>query len=414
MVAWPLPFDAGGKRQLRRQDRVSGGPFSIVRAYHLVNHLDRRAGESGDLIVRLQPPAHAPPEESRLIVFPYRQGAEPPILGGALEPVKLENWQDYVGAVVWLVDMSLKGPLPYALSAEVTTRTLRDPALPSFELVVRKMPQSRESHNIATYLQIELRFGALPGDAALLRSEAGAKQVGERITRWKVAVRKEMAAGRRWVHVTVTVGDRVTHLYGDLDKLIGHPEIDLDGEINLPRKMGDFTAVVEAAALGQKLRQTVPVEVRFPYVEDDRHIREERDRQLRNIELAPKDWTAYRTLGTQLVYLRQDKEADEAFQRAIALAVPGFEESSERRIAEIQALRAHLALERGDVDKYLQLIAASGQEPSWDEAARELVREKNDCRRAVKMMRDAHNPPFTTAYLEEILPCPRPGQGVTK
>lgn len=414
VVPWTLPFVANGKLELRRQHRASGGPFGIVAAYHITNQLDRTIGQSGDLIVRLEPPRNAPPEHSRLMVFPYRRGTEPPIAGSAIEPVKIENWQDYIGAVVWSVDMSFKGPVSYGVSAEVKPPAPRDPALPSFELVVTKAPKSNEARDISTYLYIELRFAELPGDAAELKTDAGAKRVGERRARWKEAVRKELAAGRRWVHVTVTIGGRVTHLYGDLDRLVGHKSIDFSRPINLPRTLGDFTAEVEAAALGQKLRQTVPVEVRFPYVEDYDAAREERDRQLRRIEVAPNDWSAYLTLATVLVRLRQDQEADEAFQKAIEWMVPGFGESREERIADIQALRADLALERGDVDKYLELIRLAGREPELDVVAQMLVAEKNDCGRALKVMREAHNPPFTKAYLEEIMPCPRPREGVTK
>lgn len=108
IVPWTLPFDDGGKLRLQRTETASGGPFDIVRAYHITNQLDAK-GQRGDLEVRLGIQRIAPAEESLLVVFPYKRGTEAPLLGNSQNPVKLENWQDYIGAVVWTVDLSLNG-----------------------------------------------------------------------------------------------------------------------------------------------------------------------------------------------------------------------------------------------------------------------------------------------------------------
>jgi hypothetical protein len=114
-----LPFDDNGRLGLVRQETTSGGPFAIVRAYHLTNQLDAREGHRGDLEVRLAIDSSARPEESMLVVFPYRRGTEEPLVGNSRNPVRLADWQDYIGAVVWTVDLSLFGGLDLTTTAEL-------------------------------------------------------------------------------------------------------------------------------------------------------------------------------------------------------------------------------------------------------------------------------------------------------
>ena len=126
VVPWTLPFVDGDKLGLRRSDRVSGGGFQIARAYHITNQLDASSGQRADLEVRLGIQANAPSEESMLVVFPYKDGTRPPLVGNSRNPILLENWQDHIGAVVWAVDMTLNGNWPLTTTAEVKPKKKDD------------------------------------------------------------------------------------------------------------------------------------------------------------------------------------------------------------------------------------------------------------------------------------------------
>lgn len=127
VVSWALPFVDGDRLGRLRSDEVSGGGFQIARAYHVTNQLDAKAGQRADLEVRLGIQAGAPPEESMLVVFPYKDGIRSPVVGNSRNPILLENWQDHIGAVVWAVDLSLRGNWPLTTTAELKPRKQEDP-----------------------------------------------------------------------------------------------------------------------------------------------------------------------------------------------------------------------------------------------------------------------------------------------
>jgi hypothetical protein len=128
IIPWTLPFADGDKLGLRREHQTSVEGFQIAGAYHLTNQLDAKAGQRGDLEVRLAVQHNAPPEESLLVVFPYREGTRAPLIGNSQNPIRLENWQDWIGAVIWSVDLSLNGSWPLKVTAELKPAKLEDPA----------------------------------------------------------------------------------------------------------------------------------------------------------------------------------------------------------------------------------------------------------------------------------------------
>jgi hypothetical protein len=144
VMPWTLPFVDGDKLGLRKSDTVSGGGFHIARAYHLTNQLDAGSGQRADLEVRLGIQAGAPSEESMLVVFPYKDGTRPPLVGNSRSPILLENWQDYIGAVVWAVDLTLNGNWPLTTTAELKPRKKDDPETTSTAKVGPQVCKFRE------------------------------------------------------------------------------------------------------------------------------------------------------------------------------------------------------------------------------------------------------------------------------
>lgn len=414
VVAWTLPFVENGEVATRRSDRASGGPYAIVRAYHLTNPLDRATAPESDLEVRLAIPRSRPPEESMIVLFPFRRGAMAPLVGNARSPILLEDWHTYLGAVVWSVDLSLFGEADLTTTVELKHPHERPANQPSFAMTASPTALSDTAWDQA-HLSIDIDLAALSGDAELAKTEAGALKVSERRHVWREAIAREVAAGRKWVHVTVTVGDRVNHLYGDLG-LLSHinNHIVWQGNLNLPRQRGATTAIVETSILGQPLREEVELAIPRPPADWLATTRERVDRLLG--EIAGGNRSLCQAVAPDLAKLRRFEEADRAYDCAIAWTrddrrPPGLEFQRENDLRDLQAARARLARDIGDVDRYMAIAPQETLDAEVWETALQLVQEKNDCARALAWLRDGG---IAQSEIDQVLKCPRPGEGVTR
>lgn len=404
IVAWSLPFEENNKLQLHKTLTVDGGPYGIAKAFHIKNQLDAKAGHKGDLEVRLGLAARADPKESLLIVFPFKRGVEDPLIGNAQSPVLVQDWQDYIGAVVWVVDVSANGGWDLTMTAEVKKAKPRTADAPSFNMSVKRW--EGESHAVQFYAYIDVDFAKLPGDEALMKTEAGAKRVGERLKKWREAVKKEIAGGRKWVHLTVTIGDRTSHLYHDLAALVTHDKLEWSQEINLPRTPGDYQALLKTSIMGQEVTQTFPIKVR-PDAEDERRARETIRYYYEGGAVGGMAWQTLEDLGKLHELLLEDKEAlatwDTALARAPSESIPGIQ----NRLAE------H-ALLVGDIAGYLSWKEKAGAAPDKWEVAFQMVMEKNDCAGARAWLRGDTEPRLSEAEIDYSLKCPKDGDTVVK
>lgn len=412
LVAWSLP--EGDIRQ--KTMTVAGGPFAIVKTFDIKQKLDPKAKDKFDLEVSLGLAERADPKESLLIVFPYKQKVQAPLVGNAKNRVQLKDWQDYAGAVVWVVDLSVHGGWDLIMTAEVKKpkEEKEPPPAAAAGMPPLVLNVSDHMHDLTDKSYFRPIFNiAVP--AALQSSSSDADSARKQMGQWFKTVDKELGSGRKWAHLTVTIGDRTSHQYCDLSVLLEAeiPSVpDCRQQISLPRALGDYQAVARTSIMGKELTTTFPVSVRIsPYIERD--LREDianfawrldyHERQM------PHDVPdLYRGLGTAFHRAHQDQHALGEWNKAASLATDPLD------ISGIHSSIANHAFLVGDIETYVSRIRASGSEPDPLELAKLMLRERNDCAGARALLQNSAKSALDKNQIEDVLRCPKDGDTVLK
>lgn len=114
VLGWNIP---GTDNRRTCSGRFEGEEFSIIRAVQISSM--GGAGDKGDLEIRLSSEGFGSDEarSGMLIVLPFKKGIERPLFGSPKAPVVIKSWQDWAGALVWIIDLSPPGRDVFTLTA---------------------------------------------------------------------------------------------------------------------------------------------------------------------------------------------------------------------------------------------------------------------------------------------------------
>jgi hypothetical protein len=99
-VGWNIPYGEGRERKFSQTFKTGLSGYRIIRTYNISSMTSEKHHEQGPLDVSVDDP------NARLLVIPYRNGPEGPLVADAGHRVSIPQWEKKGGALVYVIGSS--------------------------------------------------------------------------------------------------------------------------------------------------------------------------------------------------------------------------------------------------------------------------------------------------------------------
>lgn len=387
-LEWTMPYDSSTKRELKRSETVSGGPFAIVKSIRI----DSTCGdtEEGDLTISLVTRGNA--GDSLLIVFPSRDGKADPEIGNSKNPVVIPDWHKKKGsgAIVWVVDLSVQGNFDHTVTAEMGAQEKSKGGDQDLSFNLSFQTCERGGSRGEGWVCLRLSLDDIKDRAELEKTPEGIQRIFEIEQKRLERIEKEFGRDA-WLHLVVTVAGKPNHLYCPAGGGEGGGPGYWTGNVLVPLAPGTYPVEAKVSLLGKTVTAKTTlvleklissdgdpaerlVEAKSELDQLRKKLEElsKEEGQAGRLEYAKNEIAAkLRLIGSLQEALFDEAAARAAYKEAMALGSEPDQKTTHRFIA-------NLDWSTGQLDSYRQEIVAAGDRPEFLGLAKKLLVQKND------------------------------------